>query len=68
MSKFLVLDNLPGHFGVITDRFPAVVLKRFSPAESPGYWVPILNKVSVPKVLGENNLLGNLEITPYNLD
>ena len=28
----------------------------------------VLNKVSVPKVLGENDLLGNLKITPYNLN
>ena len=36
---------------IIPDRLPAVLLKHLVEDESPGYWVRILNKVRVPKVL-----------------
>ena len=58
--KVFVLDDLPGHLGIIPDKLPVVVLKRFVLDKSSEY-LPIFNKVPVHKLLVLDDLPEHLK-------
>jgi hypothetical protein len=62
LPKVFVLDDLPGHLGIIPDGFPAVSLKCFVLDKLPGHW-PIFNKTPVRKLLVLDDLLEHLKFS-----